>query len=336
MKIARFFTLVLTLLLLCSVLPISAEPIEEEIQALPLIKEENAIPESVYYYNGNTQYSKQNLRPTQTVFSWTTGRNNAPALQLSGQKQYLRLRSSVLNELSTFTFSTWINWGGNAADNSVENQPLFTFYSNQYTYLSVSMHATDLMSAMNGPCITWTTPQSALQTIYHPVESNTTFAFPRNEWHHVALTLSETNVSLYIDGVLYLQTSISPEILQMTSPKMLIGSGFGTEPTLFASLQDTTLYTGILDNKQIAALAQGYDPLGEIPTTTTQSLATRPPTTTIPVIHEEAASNRILGLPISLVIVMGSLIVLIVVLSIIFSVRNARATSSQNEEETAV
>ena len=340
MKLARFLAVLITAVMLCGILPVCAEPLDTEpeadIRALALVAEENTVPESLYYYNENTQYSTQNLRPTQTVFSWVPGRNGASALQLNGQKQYLRLRTSVLNELSTFTFSTWINQTASADDSAADTQPLFAFYSNQYTYLSVYLHATDLTSGLNGPCIMWATPQSNPQTVYHPIESNTTFAFPQNEWHHVALTVSETAVSLYIDGALYLQTDITPEIIQMVSPKMLIGSGFDAEPTLSAALQDTALYTTVLTPEQVMALANGNDPLGELPTTTTQSLATRPPTTTVPVIHEEVASNRIMGLPMGLVIVLGAFIVLIVALSITLSIRNARHASSHKKEGTTV
>ncbi len=340
MKIARFFALILTVVFAFSVLPVSAEPLETDIQKLPLVAEENTVPESVYYYSDNNQYSTQNLHPTQTVFSWVTGRKMAPALQLNGQKQYLRLRTSVLNKLQAFTFSTWINWGGNTTDSSAENQPLFSFYSNQYTYLSVSMDAADPLLGIDGPCIKWATPQSEPQILYKAVDNGNSFAFPRNEWHHLALTVSETTVSLYIDGALYSRTTIPAELIGMVSPKMLIGSGFGTEPTLYASLQDTALYTAALNDTQIAALANDIDPLGEIPTTTTQSLATRPPTTTVTAVHQDAPSPQIAGLPIGLVVTLGAFILLIVTLSITFSVRNSSVktdgATSQNEEGSDV
>lgn len=342
-KIVRFLTLLSMLALLLMSFSVCAEPADTdtEIQELPLVAEANAVPDSVYYYNNTNQYTKQNLRPTQTVFAWENGRNGAAALRLNGQKQYLRLRTSVLNELDAFTLSTWVNWGGNVTDSSPENQPFFTFFSNQYHYLAVFMHAADPESGLDGPCIKWAAPNTDPQVIFHPVEEGTTFAFPRNEWHHLAVSLSETKVVMYVDGVPYLRADVQLDFAKMRPPKLYIGSGFGTEPTLNAALQGASLYTGVLTDTQVSALANDADPLGDSSTTpTTQSLATRPSTTTSTVVHKDIGTNRVFGLPLSLVITMGAFILLIVILSITFSVRNASSrttdTSSQDEEGSTV
>lgn len=343
-KIVRFLTLLSMFALLLASFSVCAEPAgtETAIQELPLVTEANTVPESVYYYNNTNQYSANNLRPTQTVFIWEDGRNGTAALRLNGQKQYLRLRTSVLNELDAYTFSTWIHWHGSLADSSPESQPLLTFFSNQYQYLSLSMHASDAVTGMDGPVIKWASPGADPQTIFHPVEEGTTFAFPRDEWHHIAITVSETKAAVYIDGTLYLQADIQLDFAKMLPSKLFIGSGFGTESPLNASLQSTSLYTGVLSDAQIATLANDGDPLvGASTTITTGSLATRPNTTTAAVLHEELPSHRLLGLPLSLVITLGAFIILLVILSITFSIRNASTkketdTSSQNEEETTV
>ncbi len=294
----------------------AAEPIEK----LAVVAEENTLPASVFYYNNTTAYETRNWRPNQTVFSWVDGRNGGKALHLNGNKQYIRLRTSVFKTLESFTLSSWVKM--TAVDTPNRPQKLLTIFVNNHSYLSVSLHEND------APCLQWTSPETEPQTICHTAVDGTSFVLPADEWHHIAVTLSSTAMDLYIDGAPYLHADVTLDFTQLNPVKFYIGAGYGAEPTLNALLQDMALYPAVLDGAQIAALANDADPFADSTATTTESLATRPPTTTAAVVHVELPSGRVLGLPVPLLVALGALIVLFVILSVTFSIRIGRTEKS--------
>lgn len=310
---------------------VGAEPIAA-VTGLPLVSEENVIPQSVFYYQNTTQYEAKNLRPNQTVFLWTEGRNGGTALHLNGNKQYIRLRTSVFNTLESFTLSSWVKLDSAETPQSNRPQKLLTIFVNQHAYLSVSLHENDAQTGPNAPCLQWASPETEPQTICHKAVDGTSFALPAEEWHHIAVAVSSTAMDLYIDGAPYLHADVTLDFTQLNPVKFYIGAGYGAEPTLTALLQDAVLYPTILDNAQIAALANDADPFAETPSTTVvESLATCPPTTTAAAVHMELPSGRVLGLPISLIVVLGALVVLFAILSVTFSIRIGRANKPTND-----
>lgn len=345
-KLRLLFALTIAALWLCC-LPAAAEPTDTTtltatstttaatpIEKIDLVTAEDVIPKNVYYYSDNTQYTSKNYRPDRGVFARADGRAIGSALNLNGNKQYLRLPSATVNKLESFTFSTRIKWKGNLAAEGTDNQKLLTFFANEYFYFSVSLHASDAEKSLNGPCLNFATLETDATAIFTQTDEGTTFAFPKNEWHHIAVTLSETSFTLYIDGVKQLDAAIQIDFDQMPTRKLHIGAGIDTESTLNALLEGASLYTSALSEEQIFLLSRDLDPLSDTPlTTTTDILATRPPTSATTVKHTETFSGRIMGLPLGLVIVLGALILIIVILSIIFSIRGNQSVRTEDEED---
>jgi hypothetical protein len=309
--------LFLTALLLLLCLPVSAEPANAE--KISLVTAVEDIPDAVYYYKGKTKADP-------AAFDWVEGRNGGTALQLNGENQYLRLATAQTSDLDSFTFSTWISWKGNESDDHADAQKLLTLYRNESHYLTVSLHMKDEDRRADGIYMTWQDPNMETVTLFSPTDGNNSFAFPENEWHHVAVVASDTAFSLYIDGVRYLHADVDVNFAGMDLRTFKIGAGFENEPYLNAMLQSTAIYTAELDSNQILLLAQDADPLsGAAATTTTGVLATRPTTTPQEEKRsEDGFSGRIFGLPAGLVIMLAAILLTVITLSVVFSIQRNR------------
>ena len=326
--IRRTLPLLFAIAFLIGAFPVSAAPEDvEEIKTIVLTGERNTIPEDVYYYNDQTRYTNTNYRPDSNIFRWNSGRNNKSALVLDGKKQFLRLTTDALSDISAFTFTSWVYWkGGNVSDGE-KGQKLLTLYNNEYHYLLVSLHAANTSAGLNGLMIEWATPGNEPKRIYTVAGENSSFSFPTGQWHHVALTVAQTGIALYVDGQLHLSSSDNIDLAEMSPTKLRVGASFAaTEKRMNGMLQDAVVYTTALDANQVLLSAQDRDPFsGETATTVTDTLATRP-TTEAQEQHrnENGFSGAILGLPAPLIFTVGGIIGAVIVLSIILSILGNR------------
>lgn len=307
---------------------VSAE--NEEIERIPLVSASEDIPSSVYYYQGNYK-----VKPS--AFTWVEGRNDGKAVQLNGTNQYIRIATATTKELKEFTFSTWIRWGGNSTEGQVDAQELLTLYRNESYYLTVSPHAQNEDIKLNGIHMQWASADWDPISVFTPAEKTSTFALPVEEWHHITVTASGEIFSLYVDGVELLQQKMNVDFESFDFRTFKIGAGFSKKPYLNAALQDAVLYTSVLTDEQILLLSQDKDPLsGESATTTTQSLATRPTEETQATTTTTNQSNlpeRVWGLPIGLLFVLGAVVLVVIVLSVVFSLQNAKQISKEDDDE---
>ncbi|HEY9067893.1 MAG TPA: LamG domain-containing protein, partial [Burkholderiaceae bacterium] len=85
-------------------------------------------------------------------------------------------------------------------------------------------------------------------------------ALPTGRWVHVAVTLSGTQGTLYVDGAAVgsnAAIALAPFQLGNTTQNWLGRSQYSGDPYFNGRLQDLRLYSGALTAAQVAALAAG-------------------------------------------------------------------------------
>ncbi len=305
--------------LLCCLLtafPVLAQPEEEaDVYAMPLVAESEGAPDYIYYYTGTDKTDP-------STFSWVADGIKGDAVKLNGENQYLRLATAKVKELSSFTFSAWVNRPFTEADEENDHK-LLTVYKNENRYLTLSLDKQDKENGINGICLELQDRTIDPLTLFRPASPETTTAFPAGKWHHVAVTFSDTNVAVYVDGTAYLQQTIDLSIDEMDLRNFIIGGGFYGEKPLNAMLDNVLVYNAALSAEQVALLAQNTNPLsGAAPTTTKEVLATVPLTLPDNITNEPQTGLRVLGLPVGLVVVLAAFILVAIVLTVVFTRRN--------------
>ncbi len=298
--------------------------ITDEVECIYLVTEPDKVSEDVYYVmNGN-----KNSGPDS--FTWVDGGVAKNALQLDGNTQYVRLATSRVKELNALTFSAWFNWAGNEGD---KKQRLFCFYKNENHSLIVSPHNTNSSAQLDGIELTLEAPQMEPVSLYHPVTNNVTSALPTNEWHHLAVTLSDMEVALYLDGALYAsQTLENFSFTDMEMNRLVIGSEFDSDAKFNGLVDNALVYNAVLDADQIKLLAENRDPLaGGTPTAKKETLATKPQ------LYENTSDNdssvRILGLSPFVFAILGGSLVLAIILSLVLSLYRKNNRKWPKEED---
>ncbi len=294
-----------------------------EVECIRLVTEPDDVSEDAYYVmNGN-----KNSGPDS--FTWVEDSIAGTALQLDGNTQHIRLATERVKELRTFTFSAWFNWAGNESD---KEQRLLCIYKNENHSLIVSPHNTNPSMQLDGIQLTLEDPQVEPVSLYHPVTKNVTSKLPTNEWHHIVVTLSDTEVALYIDGALYgSQVLENFSVDTMDLYRLVIGSEFDGDATFNGLVDNALLYNAVLDTDQIKLLAENRDPLaGGTPTSKKETLATKPH------IDDNTAEDvdpvRILGLSPIVFAMLGGGLILVIILSLVLSLYRRNDKKWQEED----
>lgn len=288
---------------------------ESLTERVVVVSEPDDGDEKIYFYQGDRKMDAED-------FIWVEGRTGL-ALQLNGEDQYLRYSAQKTLQLEEFTFSAWVNWQGGDA-----GQKLLTVYKNDNRFFTVSPFMQDEEAHLNGMYMEVRDRGIEPDTMYYTASEGSTFALEQNAWHHMAVVISDTEFSLYVDGALYLSTVMdNVSVADMELNTFLIGGGFYGEPRLSALLDDAYLYPQALTADEIALLAAGMDPAygGTAPTTTVH-LPTRPTasTTNTPADGNVPQRGTLFGLPIALVLIPGIILVAVVILSLVLSAQKKR------------
>lgn len=321
------FTAILTVSPCFSVAAVEPTPDDTitapEVDCIRLVTEPDDVSEDVYYViNGN-----KNSGPDS--FTWVEGGIAGTALQLDGNTQHIRLATDRVKELTAFTFSAWFNWAGDADS---EDQRLLCVYKNENHSLTVSPHSTYPAKGLDGVELSLEDPQTEPISLFHPVTKNVTAALPVNEWHHVAVTLSDTEVALYIDGALYASQALENfSVAAMDLYRLVIGSEFDGDSNFNGLVDNALLYDDVLEYEQIRLLAENRDPLaGGTPTSKKETLATKPHVNDT--VSDDTDSVRILGLSPIVFAVLGGFLILVIVLSLILSFFRKNDSKWQEED----
>lgn len=297
--------------------------LQEGPPAIRFVTEPDTLSKDVYYV-----MKKQKVDPSS--FTWVDGGISGKALQLDGITQHLRLATAEVKKLSAFTFSAWVNWKGNTG---AKQQRLLSVYKNENHCLLLSPHNQDDALQLNGIQLTLEDPQVEPLSLHHKVSANTSSALAVNEWHHVAVTLSDTRLALYIDGVVYAEHAFQNfEVDEMDPYRFVIGSEFEGDAQFNGLIDEALLYTEVLDDHQIALLAEKQAPIkGVTVPADKETLATKPNGNNLNA-GMVGAEQGLFGLSPIVLTVIGCSVVLVLILSLVLSLLRKNSLESAEED----
>ncbi|HEX2877448.1 MAG TPA: LamG domain-containing protein [Polyangiaceae bacterium] len=168
------------------------------------------------------------------------------ALTLSSTKQaYVSLPPGVVSQLSEVTIATWVKLTSGAAF-----QRVFDFGVDTSTFMY-------LVNAGSNGFVRFRI-QSA------PLNKNQVLegaaALPVGKWTHVAVTLGDAGVSIYVDGAQVAQqapAALRPSDLGSTVNNFIGHSPFAADPYLDGQVDEFRIYERVLSATEIGALANG-------------------------------------------------------------------------------
>jgi hypothetical protein len=173
--------------------------------------------------------------------TWTAGRTGSAVL-LNGTSAYVSLPDDIMVDFGDFTIAAWVYW--KASGNS---QRIFDFGSGTGHYMFL-------------------TPRDGSSTIRFAITTNLsvgeqnikgTAALPTGQWVRVAVTLSGTTGTLYVNGVAVgtnAAMQLTPLQLGHTHQNWIGRSQYAADPYFNGLVDDFRIYYGELSAAQIAAL----------------------------------------------------------------------------------
>lgn len=170
------------------------------------------------------------------------GFGRAVQLHPNGPNTYVDLPDGIVSDLDDFTISSWVNWNG-----SQTWARIFDFGTNTSNFMFLSP------AASGGGLRYAITTGSGEQQINAPT------ALPTNGWQHVAVTLSGTTGTLYLNGQAVGTNSnmtLSPSDLGDTHQNWIGESQWGADPILNGAVDDFQIYDRALTGDEIAALME--------------------------------------------------------------------------------
>jgi sRNA-binding protein len=173
------------------------------------------------------------------------------ALALSGSNEFVTLPNGIVSELHDFTISAWVNPSVNSAWSRVFD---FGTGTNNYMFLTLSAGGGPLRYAIT------TSGNGAEQQLTAPG------TLPLNTWSHVAVTLSGTTGTLYVNGqpvATNANMTLSPAALGATTQDWIGRSQF-PDPFLAATVDDFQIYDHALSAADVATLAGGQAGAGSV------------------------------------------------------------------------
>jgi alpha-L-arabinofuranosidase len=163
------------------------------------------------------------------------------ALQPNGLNRYVQLPAGLVSGLHDFTISAWVN------PQTVDTWArVFDFGSSTDVNMFLTVSA-------------GTAPRFAITTSGNGNEQQLrgTTPLPPNEWTHVAVTLSGTTGTLYVNGVAVATNpdmTLSPSDLGATTSNWIGKSQYGADPLLNATVDDVQIYDRGLSAAEVQAL----------------------------------------------------------------------------------
>lgn len=173
------------------------------------------------------------------------GKSNS-AVSLDGSSGYVSLPNDLVADVSDFTVAAWVFWNGGAAW-----QRVFDFGSGTGRYLHLSPKG----GPDNRVHFAITTNGS-----YGEYRLDGTAALPTGQWTHVAVTLSGTTLTLYVNGAAANSLSnvpFAPWRIGPTAQNWIGRSQFPADPYFNGLVDEFRIYRGALSASRVAALAQG-------------------------------------------------------------------------------
>ena len=174
------------------------------------------------------------------------------AVKLSGDGEYADLPDGIVSGLHDFTISAWVNPSANSAWSRVFD---FGTGTNDYMFLTLSAGGGPLRFAIT------TSGNGAEQQLNGPG------TLPLNTWSHVAVTLSGSTGTLYVNGqpvATNTSMTLNPAALGATNNNWIGRSQFSGDPFLAATVDDFQIYDHALSAADVATLAGGQAGAGNV------------------------------------------------------------------------
>ncbi|MBR7830154.1 hypothetical protein KDK95_27875 [Actinospica sp. MGRD01-02] len=165
------------------------------------------------------------------------------AVQLGGGSpaQYVLLPEGIVDGLTDFTIAAWVN------PSSISQwMRVFDFGTGEtdYMFLSIDAGATPRFSI-------------TLDSYYAEQQLNAPAALPAGTWSHLAVTLSGTTATLYVNGVAVdtnTSMTLNPSSLPHTTQNYVGRSQWSPDPYLSGSVDEFQIYDRALTAAEVASL----------------------------------------------------------------------------------
>ncbi|WP_418118851.1 LamG-like jellyroll fold domain-containing protein [Variovorax sp. 350MFTsu5.1] len=174
--------------------------------------------------------------------TWTAGRKGN-ALALGGTNGCVALPAGAAKNIADFSIAAWLY-----IDTLATWSRVFDFGSGTRRYM--------MLTVRNGSGV----PRFSITTEhgYNEQVIDGSAAMPTGRWVHVAVTVSDTLGTLYVDGVeagSNAQMSLAPADLGATTQNWLGRSQYSSDAFLKGRIDDFRIYGGALGSAEVAALA---------------------------------------------------------------------------------
>ena len=181
---------------------------------------------------------------TMNAPAWTTGKLGNALNLVSGSSQYVTLPAGVVSGLGNFTVCAWVNLASVA-----DWMRILDFGTGTTDYMEITPE--------NG---TTGTVRFAITAsgVSNEQQINTSATFPIGIWTHVAVTLSGSVGTLYINGTsagANSAMSLTPSSLGTTTQNYIGQSQSSGDPYLNGLVEDYRIYTRALSASEVASVA---------------------------------------------------------------------------------
>ncbi len=172
------------------------------------------------------------------------------AVRLSGSNEYVNLPAGIVSGLSDFTVSAWVNPAV-----TTQWSRLFDLGTGTNVYMFLTVNAG------GGPRFAITTGGGGAEQ-----QLSAGAQLPRDTWSHLAVTLSGTTGTLYVNGTAVATNpnmTLHPSDLGNTN-RNWIGRSQYSDPFLAATVDDFQIYGRALSAGEVGSLAGGQAGAGDV------------------------------------------------------------------------
>jgi hypothetical protein len=164
------------------------------------------------------------------------------AVTLSGASQYVSLPSGILGGATSFSVAAWVK-----LSSSPTWCRIFDFGTGTTVYMFLTPNSASATTRFG---ITTAGNQQEQQV-------NTTPTLPTGTWQHVAITLSGSTATLYVQGASVAQNSnmtLTPASLGSTTQNWIGRSQFSPDPYLHGQVDNFRIYSRALGASEVQGL----------------------------------------------------------------------------------